>query len=378
MSPPTQEQRNVRRDSNNRRFNTSNIEVSSDSEASFDSLFDEPESKSKSESDRPSTGKIGNRSRQTKPISSTIIVDRHSTATTTGKRPSERPATVIIAQSGHESAPSDDMLLGKKQRVTTPSPSRFKPITSQRVPNSPAPLAKMVPTHRDLPKLSMPQSNANSTIQCQTPGKTPSTSATLIVTSTKSAQYKLENTKLKVYLHDNKGYKPLLLKDCISPSLFFAKIMEEWSLLDDSIRLLHVTFPWLQNDGRLMILERQNIKAGMMCICDEVESAPCWTGERGCSIDVLIFSNTRAMKSTFDGPTTRDGRSIPDMSVNANRVYWAMRASKQADVGLHAREIATMVGMSPADVVVAGNELLEHCLILTGDEDYDVWSLLEV
>ncbi len=127
-----------------------------------------------------------------------------------------------------------------------------------------------------------------------------------------------------------------------------------------------------------MILELQDIKAGMICLCEEVESAPCWAEERGCSIDVLIIPNTRAMKSTSDGPTTLDGRSIPDMSVNANRVYWAMRASKQADVGLHVREIATMVGMNLADVVVAGNELLEHCLILTSEEDYDVWSLLEI
>lgn len=193
-----------------------------------------------------------------------------------------------------------------------------------------------------------------------------------------SAQYKLENTKLKVYLQGKKGYRPLLLKDCMAPSLFLTNIMKAWSLLDDTIKLLHVTFPWLQKDGRLMILELQDIKAGMICLCEEVESALCWAEERGCSIDVLIIPNTRAMKSTSDGPTTLDGRSIPDMSVNANRVYWAMRASKQADVGLHVREIATMVGMNLADVVVAGNELLEHCLILTSEEDYDVWSLLEI
>ena len=77
-------------------------------------------------------------------------------------------------------------------------------------------------------------------------------------------------------------------------------------------------------------------------------------------------------------PRTRDGRSIPEMSVGANRVYWGMRADWQGRVGLHVRQIASMVGMSVADVVVAGGELLEHCLVLTSEGDYDVWSLLEV
>lgn len=62
------------------------------------------------------------------------------------------------------------------------------------------------------------------------------------------------------------------------------------------------------------------------------------------------------------------------MSVNANGICCAMRANKQADAGLNAREIATMVGMNPAGVFVVGSEWLEQCLILTSDEDYDVWN----
>lgn len=74
-------------------------------------------------------------------------------------------------------------------------------------------------------------------------------------------------------------------------SLFFAKIMETWSLPDDSVKQLHVVFPWLPkgSNGRLMILDRHNVKAGVVCICDEVENAPCWLEERGsCTIDVAI------------------------------------------------------------------------------------------
>ena len=69
-----------------------------------------------------------------------------------------------------------------------------------------------------------------------------------------------------------------------------------------------------------------------------------------------------------DGPTTRDGRFIPSMSVDANRVYWAMRADRQAESGIRVERIASMVGMERADVVVAGEELLEHCLIFTNGE----------
>ena len=303
-----------------------------------------------------------------------------------------------------QSDTSDDLPLAKRPRVTPPTKSRSNPTTVQQTPVSPAPLATMISSHRKLPKLFIPQplqvtiperpaqetsTIAASTIRTKFPtsgqawGGSQPTSGSLTATSARSPQHQLQNTKLKIYLHGGKGYRPLLLKDCMTPSSFFTQIIATWSLLDDSVNRLHVTFPWLpaDNDGRLMVLERRDVKAGLVCICDEVESAPCWAEERGhCSIHVTVIPNARMMGKSgkVDRPMTRDGRSIPDMSVNANRVYWAMRANSQADVGLHVRRVATMLGMNLEDVVEAGDELLEHCLILTSDEDYGVWSLLEV
>lgn len=367
-------------------------EADSDSEASFDSLFHESQSEPESKSDRPLTRKVGHEPQQTKHVNSTIVTERQKGAATMETRLAERTstATFVGAQSGYESGTSDDVPLGKKRRVTPltpPSRNKSKPTMPQQIQVSPAPLAKMIPTQRDVPKLLIPQS-INILPQRQTQVTTTTTATaisdgqpgTLTATSKKSPQYQLANTKLKVHLHGSKGYKPLLLKDCMAPSLFFTKVLEIWSLLDDTVKRLHITFPWLskEDNGRLMILERQTIKAGLICICDEVETAPCWAEEKGhCSIDVTIFPNS-GMMDTFEGPATRDGRSIPNMSVNANKVYWAMRADKQADVGLHVQEIAIMVGMDAVEVVIAGEELLEHCLIITSDENYDVWSLLEV
>ncbi|KAL9075392.1 MAG: hypothetical protein Q9161_001769 [Pseudevernia consocians] len=285
----------------------------SDSNASFNSLFDEPES----ESDHLFTRKAGDKSLQTKHVSSTAVVDTKRTAETMGKRSTERSPFFLPAQ---------PVPVGKKQRFTLPSPSTIKPATPQRNPISPAPLAKMVATHRDLPKLSVSQSVAIPANQRQTQGnssitawnissesatsgqawekspsisttargKGPSISTALAPTSASSDQFKLEKTTLKVYMHGNKGYRPLLLKDCMAASLFFAKIMEIWSLPDDSDKRLHVIFPWLpkENNGRLMILDRQSIKAGMVCIRDEVDIAPCWIEGKGrCSIDVTVFEH---------------------------------------------------------------------------------------
>lgn len=186
---------------------------------------------------------------------------------------------------------------------------------------------------------------------------------------------------MKVYLSSYKGYRSLLLRACVVPSVLFVEIIATWSLPDDSVKQLHVTFPWLpkEKEARLMILGRRHLKAGLISICKEVEAAHCWADEKNsrCSIDVTIFPNTRMNAATINGPRTGDGRPVPDMSVDANRVYWAMRANKQGDVGLPVRQIATELGMDTADAVVAGDELLEHCLISTSENDYDVWSLLE-
>ena len=294
----------------------------SDSAASFNSLFDEPES----EADHLFIRKAEDKSLQTKHVSSTAVVDTKRTAGTMGKRSTERSPFFLPAQPRCESNTSNDVPVGKKQRFTLPSPSTIKPVTPQRNPISPAPLARMVAAYRDLPKLSVSQSVAIPANQRQTQenssitarnisseaatsgqawekspsisttarGKGPSITTTLTSTSASSHQSKLEKTTLKVYMHGNKGYRPLLLKDCMVASLFFAKIMELWSLPDDSDKQLHVIFPWLpkENKGRLMILDRQSIKAGMLCIRDEVEIAPCWIEERGrCSIDVTIFEH---------------------------------------------------------------------------------------
>lgn len=361
VSPPTEEQRQARRDSKRRHSDQSTTQVESDPATDFDSLFDEFESEC--DADPLLTRTVEDDSHRTKHFVSTIVTDRQRTATSMGHRPTLSTMTPFEVQARYESDASDAPLSKKRRRITYPSQSKFEQ------PTAPAQWRTTTSAIRDV-------SAANG----QAWGRNPSTSETPARTSSRSPQYQLENTKMKIYLSGSKGFRPLLLQDCMAPSLFFPKVLETWSLLDDSVKRLHITFPWLpkDNDGRLMILERQDVKAGLVYICDEVEVAPCWAEEKGrCAIDVTIISNKRTPRDAIAGPRTRDGRSIPNMSVDANRVYWAMRANKQADMGLHVQQIGIMLGMKPADVVAAGDELLEHCLVLTSDDDYDVWSLLE-
>lgn len=136
-----------------------------------------------------------------------------------------------------------------------------------------------------------------------------------------------------------------------------------------------------------MILDRSNVEAGLACLIHEIETAftscasSCEnTGERGRrSIDITILQTTQGVKEDGDdvfagdvlGARSKDGRSMQHMSMNAITVYCALRENAHAAGmggrgGLRVQEIAEMVGMEVADVVVAGSELLAEGWILRG------------
>ena len=138
-----------------------------------------------------------------------------------------------------------------------------------------------------------------------------------------------------------------------------------------------------------MLLDPSAVVAGLICISDEVER---WNqnqeqerkGGPGCSIDVLVVPTALSNNDNSDNkennkdthPTTTDGRPIPALSVNAHRIYWALRGDPRP---VHMKLVADMVGgMSDEEVQAAGNELLDHCLVSTSEEDYDVWTLGEI
>ena len=172
MSPPTsiQAQRGARRDPGARRPHQSRDQADNDSVASFDSLFDEPTSKAKSKpglashSSCLSMRKIGTKSPQTKNANPTMFIKRQKTTTVQRKRPSERTPPQSGSPSGDASNRSDGMPVEKKQRLATPTPTTPNHTTPRQNPASPAPVAKMVSTERNPPKLWISQPlNATST-----------------------------------------------------------------------------------------------------------------------------------------------------------------------------------------------------------------------
>lgn len=70
------------------------------------------------------------------------------------------------------------------------------------------------------------------------------------------------------------------------------------------------------------------------------------------------------------------GKTLPNVSMNARRVYQTLRSSPQNNEGLHVQHLASAMGMNLADVRKAGDELLSHSMIFTTVDD-DTWALLE-
>ena len=76
------------------------------------------------------------------------------------------------------------------------------------------------------------------------------------------------------------------------------------------------------------------------------------------------------------GADDMGAKSLPNVSVNAKRVYQTLRSSPQNNEGLHVQNIASNANMNMADVLKAGDELLSHSMIFTTVDD-STWALLE-
>lgn len=70
------------------------------------------------------------------------------------------------------------------------------------------------------------------------------------------------------------------------------------------------------------------------------------------------------------------GRTMPNVSSTARRVYETLKSSPQSNEGLHVHTIAASLSVNVNEVMKAGNELLEHSLIFTTVDDL-TWALLE-
>lgn len=71
------------------------------------------------------------------------------------------------------------------------------------------------------------------------------------------------------------------------------------------------------------------------------------------------------------------GRTMPNVSPMARRVYQMLKDCPQSNEGLHVHNIAAQVPANVNDVMKAGYELLEHSLIFTTVDDL-TWALLEI
>ena len=73
---------------------------------------------------------------------------------------------------------------------------------------------------------------------------------------------------------------------------------------------------------------------------------------------------------------TANGQLMPNVSANARKVFETLKNSPQNNEGLHMQNIAALCGMNIADVVKAGQELLDESKIFTTVDD-STWALLE-
>lgn len=100
------------------------------------------------------------------------------------------------------------------------------------------------------------------------------------------------------------------------------------------------------------------------------------------------FSNTGAQVKTEGGQQGMqdggygagemgmNGKMMPNVSANARRVYSTLKNSPQSNEGLHVQNIAASLGLPVAEVMKAGDDLLQHSLIFTTVDD-NTWAILE-
>ncbi|KAL4925110.1 putative replication factor-a protein [Aspergillus undulatus] len=70
------------------------------------------------------------------------------------------------------------------------------------------------------------------------------------------------------------------------------------------------------------------------------------------------------------------GGNLPNMSPAARRVYNLLKTEPQSNEGLHAQLIAAKLGLPPADVARAGEELVNAGVIFSTVDD-QTWVILE-
>ena len=76
------------------------------------------------------------------------------------------------------------------------------------------------------------------------------------------------------------------------------------------------------------------------------------------------------------GDAAMGAKSMPNLTVNARRVFQTLKNSVQSNEGLHVQNIAAIAGMNVADVHKAGDELLSQSLVFTTVDD-ETWALME-
>ena len=78
----------------------------------------------------------------------------------------------------------------------------------------------------------------------------------------------------------------------------------------------------------------------------------------------------------LDRTTTADGRTMPNLSLPARRVYQCLQNTPQSNEGLHMQHIAAQLGMDVGEVYKGGDELLNHGVIFTTVDD-NTWAVLD-
>ncbi|KAH0563049.1 hypothetical protein GP486_002382 [Trichoglossum hirsutum] len=71
-----------------------------------------------------------------------------------------------------------------------------------------------------------------------------------------------------------------------------------------------------------------------------------------------------------------NGRSLPQMSPAARKVYEALRSGPQNGEGMHVHQLVNQLGMPYPEVLKAGDELLGNGSIFTTIDD-ETWAILE-
>ncbi|KAF6237318.1 hypothetical protein HO173_004787 [Letharia columbiana] len=109
--------------------------------------------------------------------------------------------------------------------------------------------------------------------------------------STILPQHKQNRTTLIVRVAPSLEYLPLKLSECMTPLVFYTKVISAWGIRGESVAKITATFTWMDpKDKMRTMLMNSKIQGCFAHMIEQVDEAPAWEegGKGKCVLDVEI------------------------------------------------------------------------------------------